>query len=255
MGWSGRLFIFLMFVAFATIISGCCMKRDIDAVDIKISRLRFEQKEIKTKINKIDSLLSTETDASLALRAEIRSSLKELLEQFAMIQSNMNDLQNKVDNLASSEAAYPVIPPVLTTDSSVDTTAAAEPVIPGIDCQELYDESFINVPQGQYEEAIQGFTDYLTYCGKQGLADDARYWMGECYYFMDKFGEAVTEFNLLIKEYPDSEKRPGALYKTGRSYEELGRIKEAKETFRKLVDEFEGTLEAQQAREKLKELK
>lgn len=244
-----------MFIAFAAVLSGCCMKRDIDAVDVKISRLRFEQKEMKSKINNIDSLMSTETGASVALRAEIRSSLKELLEQFAMIQSNMNDLQNKVDNLSSREAAYPVIPPVTAADGSTDTTAAAEPVIPGIDCQELYDESFINVPQGQYEEAIQGFTDYLNYCGKQDLADDARFWMGECYYFMDQFNEAVAEFNLLMKDHPESEKRAGALYKTGRSYEELGRKKEAKETFQKLVDEFDGTLEAQQAREQLLELK
>ncbi len=249
-----RLFTFLMFVAFAALFSGCCMKRDIDAVDAQISRLRFEQKEMKSKIDTIDSLVNSESEAAVALRAEIKSSLKELLDQYAMIQSNMNDLQNKVDNMTTRAPAYQVIPPVVTSDSSADTTAAA-PVIPGIDCQELYDESFINVPQGQYEEAIQGFTDYLTYCGKQSLADDARFWMGECYFFMAKYNEAISEFNLLMKNFPDSEKRAGALYKMARSYEELGRKKEARETFQKLVDEFDGTLEAEQAKEKLKELK
>jgi len=249
-----RLYTVLIITVCAAVISGCCMKRDIVAVDNKINKLRFEQREMKTKIRNIDSLLSSEGDASVKLRAEIRSSLKELMEQFDMIRVNMNDLQVKVDNLASREKVYPVIPPVMTTDSSVDTSTA-EPVIPGIDCQELYDESFINVPRAQYEEAIQGFTDYLNYCGNQELADDARFWMGESYYFMGKFGEAISEFDLLLKDFPDSEKRPGALYKTGRSYEELGRIKEAKGAFQKLLDEFDGTLEAEQAREKLKELK
>lgn len=251
-----KIFILLILAGVVVMLSGCCMKRDIEAVDVKISRLRFEQKDMKAKVDHIDSLLSSESEASVALRAEIRNSLQELLDQFAMIQSNMNDLQAKVDNMSSRDASYKVIPPVTTTDSGADTTAiATEPVIPGIDCQELYDESFINVPQGQYEEAIQGFTDYLTYCGKENLADDARFWMGECYFFMTKYNEALTEFNLLLKDHPKSEKRPGALYKTGRCYEELGRKTDAVRTFRMLVDEFEGSLEAEQAKDKLNELK
>ncbi len=243
-----------MLVGFVVMFAGCCMKRDVEAVDVKVSRLRFEQKEIKTRVDHIDSLLASESDASVALRAEIRNSLQELLDQFAMIQSNMNDLQTKVDNMSSQNATYKVIPPVNTADSGTDTTAAAA-VIPGINCQELYDESFINVPQGQYEQAIQGFTDYLNYCGKENLADDARFWMGESYFFMAKYDEALSQFEQLLKEYPNSEKRAGALYKAGRCYEELGRKKEAKETFQKLIKEFDGTLEAKQAKDKLDEMK
>jgi tol-pal system protein YbgF len=138
---------------------------------------------------------------------------------------------------------------------TTDTSATASPIIPGIDCQELYDESFINIRRGQYEEAITGFKDYLKYCGNKESADNARFWIGEAYYSMEKYREAIDEFEILLKDFPASEKQPGAYYKMARSYEELGQKNDARETFQKLVDEFPGTLEAEQAKEKLKELK
>jgi tol-pal system protein YbgF len=229
------------------------MKRDIVIVDDKINKIMAEQREMKQAIDRLDSLFYAESEESVKLRAEVRSSLSELLEQFRMTQANIGDLQNMMTSLGQREPArFPAQTQIVQTDSSDST---APPVVPGIDCQELYDESFINIRRGQYEEAIQGFTDYLKYCGSQESADNARFWIGEAYYSMEKFREAIEEFGLLLDQHPDSEKRSGALYKMARSYEELGQKKDARETFQKLVDDFPGTLEAEQAQEKLKELK
>jgi tol-pal system protein YbgF len=235
------------------VFAGCCMKRDIVIVDDKVNKIIADQREMKKAIDRLDSLFYSESEESVKLRAEIRSSLGELLEQFRMTQANINDLQDKVSYMAEREPGrFPVKPQIARADTTDTTTA---PVIPGIDCQELYDESFINIRRGQYEEAIQGFTDYLKYCGSQESADNARFWVGEAYYSMEKFKEAVDEFSRLLQLHPDSEKRAGALYKMARSYEELGQRKDAKATFQRLVDDFPGTLEAEQAKEKLKELK
>ncbi|UCD95511.1 MAG: tol-pal system protein YbgF [Candidatus Zixiibacteriota bacterium] len=229
------------------------MKRDIVIVDDKINKIIADQKEMKQAIDRLDSLFYSESEESVKLRAEIRSSIGELMEQFRMTQANLTDLQDKVINMSEREPGRFAAKPQIVQADSTDTTAP--PVIPGIDCQELYDESFINIRRGQYEEAIQGFTDYLKYCGSQESADNARFWIGEAYYSMEKFREAIDEFGQLLNLHPDSEKRSGALYKMARSYEELGQKKDAKENFQKLVDDFPGTLEAEQAQEKLKELK
>lgn len=213
--------------------------------------MRFDQKDIKTSIARIDSLYRTEGDASLQLRAEIRSSVGDLMREFEIMRANLDDLRTMMAGMNSRPTQVVITEPVV--DSTSDSLQT-QTVIPGIDCQELYDESFINVTRGQYEEAIAGFADYLNYCGSQDLADDSRFWTGECYYFMDKFSEAISEFDLLLKDFPQAEKRAGALYKTARSYEELGRKNEAKRTFQQLIDEFPETLEAEQAKGKLKEL-
>jgi hypothetical protein len=59
-------------VTVAGIISGCCMKRDIVIVDDKINKIRHDQRIMKEDIARLDSLLTSETDASLKLRAQFR---------------------------------------------------------------------------------------------------------------------------------------------------------------------------------------
>jgi tol-pal system protein YbgF len=250
---SGMKTVILLLVAAMLIVSGCATKRDVMRVEEKINNVRANQTEMMESLARVDSLVTSDTEESALLRAEIRTSLSELLDQFRMIQASMNDLTDKVSYLAETGQRPTVIIPSTAQADSTDT-AQAEPVIPGIDCQQLYDDSFINVRRGQYEEAIKGFTDYLNYCGMQDQADNARFWIGESYYSMEKYNEAIEEFKLLEKDFSNSEKRPGALYKMARSHEELGQKTEAKETFNKLIDEFPGTLEAEQAKEKLKEL-
>ena len=71
---------------------------------------------------------------------------------------------------------------------------------------------------------------------------------------MDKYHEAISQFDLLLKEFKSSPNIGRALYKLGRSYQELGRKAEAKQTYQRVIDEFAGTLEAEQAKERLKEL-
>jgi len=184
------------------IFSGCAMKRDVSIVDEKVNRMWTEQRDIAKRIEHLDSLMSADAEESVKLRAEIRSSLGDLMDQFNMMQANMTDLQQKLDYLAQRGGSPSVIMPQtgMTPVDSGDTTAAQE-VVPGIDCQELYDESFLNIRRGQYDEAIDGFTDYLRYCGKQDLADNARFWIGESYYSTNRFKEAISEFDLLLKDY------------------------------------------------------
>jgi tol-pal system protein YbgF len=244
-----RILSIILVVTCAGIIVGCATGRQVRELDDNINKMRFDQKDMQIAIERLDSLYRAEADASLKLRAEIRSSNSDLMRQFEIMRANLDDMQTMIAGVGSQTPRVVITDPV--EDSTGDTLRT--PVIPGIDCQELYDESFINVTRGQYEEAIQGFADYLNYCGSQDLADDSRFWTGECYYFMGKFSEAISEFDLLLKDFPDAEKRPGALYKTARSYEELGRKNEAKRTFQQLIDEFPETLEAEQAKGKLKE--
>jgi len=244
-----KIQIVLVFALATSIVAGCCMKRDIAAVDAKINRIRADQQQLKESVIRLDSLLYADANESVKLRAEIRSTLGDVMEQFQMLQANFDDVQNKLNYMAEQGRSVRITPQTTPTDTA-DTTAA---VMAGINCEELYDESFINIRGGHYEEAIQGFTDYLRYCGMQDMADNARFWIGESYYSMDNFRSSIDEFEKLLEDYPNSEKRQGAYYKMARSYEELGQKSDAKATFQKLVDEFPGTLEAEQAKEKLKE--
>ncbi len=253
-----RFKIYTAAVAFTAAVffgGGCAMKRDVMRVEEQVVVVKHNQAEMQKTVNHLDSLLSAETSESARLRAELRSSIGDLLEQFRIVQANMNDLMDRVNRMqgGSSRPTVPITP-VQGGDSTAPARDSTLPP-PNIDCQALYDDSFINMRGGKYEEAIKGFGDYLKYCGKEPSADDALFWIGEGYYSMGKYNEAIAEFTRLEKEFPTSEKRPGARYKIARSLEELGQKKEAKTFFQRVVKEFPGSMEAGQASSKLEELK
>ncbi len=241
---------------------GCATKRDVMRVEEQVVAVKHEQRDMQRTVAKLDSLINTETEENAQLRAEFRTTLGELVQQFQIIQANMNDMLDQIIRLKPAGPQIIVTQPkqdsaqkpVTTGTTPATTEPEPEPVPPGIDCQQLYDDAFVNIVRGQYEDAIKGFDEYLNYCGKMDLADDAMYWKGEAYYSMGKYREAIADFKALDKDYSGSEKRPGALYKMARSYEELGQKEEARPVFQKLVDDYPGTLEGEQAKSKLKEL-
>jgi len=260
-----------MFYTAATLImaaviftGGCATKRDVMRVEEQVVAVKHEQRELQQKVDKVDSLLSAETAENARLRAEFRTTLNDMVQQFQIIQANMNDLLDRMNTLTPKgpqiivQQAKPDTS--LQQRSATDTAQIAETVepppatTPGVDCQQLYDDAFVNIVRGQYEEDIAGFDTFLESCGQTALADDARYWKGEGYYSMGKYREAIAEFEILNKDFSGSEKRPGALYKMARSREELNQPDQARQLFQQLVDEYPGTLEGEQARNKLKEL-
>ena len=108
--------------------------------------------------------------------------------------------------------------------------------------------------KGEYETAIDGFRRYLAGCADQPDAENAYYWVGECYYSQEKYNEAVTEYRHLVTTYPNSANLGRAIYKLARCQQELGNTSDARELFQRLVDDYGGTLEADQAAERLKDL-
>ncbi len=246
----------VIFTAAFITLAGCATKRDVMIVDERVQRVEVNQKKVVDAVGRIDSLLADEKDASTDLRAEVRSSVRDMLTEFRAMQVSLTDLQSKVDALTQrGQGREGYIPPVTIAGSDTTRPSDSVAVIPAVDCQEMYDEAFILLRQSQYEEAIASFGEYFKYCANSDKADNARFWLGEAYYSMKKYMEAISEFDLLLKNYPKSEKCPGAMYKIARSHEELGHAKDARQYYQKLVDEYPGTLEADQAAEKLKELK
>jgi len=246
--------IFIMAALFLS--GGCAMKPDVVRVEEKTDTILADQSQMKKAILHLDSLLNSDAEASRELRAEIRSSVSDLMEQFQAMQANMNDMQDKIGQLAQGQSGrFSVVTPSRPSDSAASDTTGTTTPPPGIDCQVLYDNSFVNIRRGQYDDAIKGFNDYLKYCGSQELAADAHYWLGESYYSLEKYKDGIAEYDNVARNYATSKKRSGAMYKMARCYEELGQKKDAKVIFKSIVDEYPSTLEASQAKEKLKELK
>ena len=86
------------------------------------------------------------------------------------------------------------------------------------------------------------------------MADDAQYMIGESYYSMKEYVDAVTEYDNLIKKYPDSENVPGARLKKAFSLYSLGKKGQSVIELQQIVQRYPNTKEGQIARQRLAEL-
>ncbi|GAB4343158.1 MAG: tol-pal system protein YbgF [Candidatus Abyssubacteria bacterium] len=153
---------------------------------------------------------------------------------------------------APSEPAAPPTPviPATSTPPPVPST----PVEP-IDYTKLYDTAYEDYVRQNYSLARNGFEEYLQRFPDTDLADNAQYWIGECYYAEGRYEEAAEAFNKVVTRYPSGNKVPRAMLKAGYSLQQLGRDDQARLMFQQVIDAYPLSSEADQAKSKLKQMR
>lgn len=79
---------------------------------------------------------------------------------------------------------------------------------------------------------------------KSPYAENAQYWIGECYYGMRDFPRAVAEFQKVIKDFPKGSKIAASMLKQGFSFFEMQSFDDAKAFLEKVIVKYPQTDEA-----------
>lgn len=227
------------FAFLALCLAGCPTKHDVEELSQKLDR-------IEARVVHLDSTNAAVTEADRKLRNDMQQTVGELQRQIAQLLENYNELLAKVDALGRARERVVEVP---NPDSSDQVGGV------GSACDTTYDESFLLVRRQKYDDAIAGFRKYLANCSTHVSVSNAWYWMGECYYSQEKYKDAAWQFGHLLEKYPDSPNARTALYKLARCKQELRQKKEATKLFKRVIDEYGGSYEADQARDRLKELR
>ena len=130
-----------------------------------------------------------------------------------------------------------------------------KPEIPQLSPQEVYNISYSDYLNGNYQLAVDGFTLFLEQFSSSPVADDAAYWIGECFFSQNKYEEAAAQFTELILNFPEGDKIPSAYLKKGLSLLELDKKDEALSVFKLLISKYPFEDETRIAQEKIKEIR
>ena len=98
-----------------------------------------------------------------------------------------------------------------------------------------------------YASAVAGFAEFLQKESSHAYADNAMFWMGECFLAQGKSMKAVGAFERLLKRYPSSEKAGSALYRIGSIYDQLNDGNRAQDYYFKVVERYPCTEAARKA--------
>ena len=123
------------------------------------------------------------------------------------------------------------------------------------DPQSLYKEGFQAYRHGDHEKAITLLSRFVKEYPSSDLADNALYWIGECYYDEQKFATAKRYFTKVVTDYPKGNKVPDAMLKLGMCNEMQSRFEEARRLFKAVMLSYPDTQAARIAMERIKSLR
>lgn len=113
-------------------------------------------------------------------------------------------------------------------------TATLPPKTP----REQYARAFSLLEKRNYQEAGDGFSEFLKANPNDPLADNARYWLGETYYARGEYARSAEIFLENYEKNKTGPKAPDTLLKLGLSLSGLDKKKEACASFRELNRAF-----------------
>jgi tol-pal system protein YbgF len=125
-----------------------------------------------------------------------------------------------------------------TPDGSAPSTTPMVALAPGMTPQRMYNTSLADFTAGQWALCIDGFNTYLRNFSRTDLADDAQWYIGECYHQDGKFAESIEAYNRVITNYPKGDRVPDAYYKRGIALSAMGQNDRARESFEALMKLF-----------------
>jgi len=90
-----------------------------------------------------------------------------------------------------------------------------------------FDLAMAYLKQGAYESAEKTFADFLEKYGKDKLASDAIFYLGESYYLRGRRREAAEQYLKISSQFAKSPRAPHALLRLGQSLSALGAKEQA----------------------------
>lgn len=223
------------------------------------------------------------TSGAASLSSDILDKMASLENQVAQLQNQVDvlqhDLQKTQDQLNKTQAqldkkitqmaaapAAPVAPALVKVATTSGTTAAAvaattsstpvtassstAAVTPEAQEKNTYEAAYSLISTHAYSDASEALSAYLSIYGKDGrYAANANYWLCELDANQQKYPQAVTCFETLITQYPQSSKIPDALLKLGIVNKRMGDDAKAQTWFKRVVQEYPQSTAAQTAKE------
>ena len=121
------------------------------------------------------------------------------------------------------------------------------------DFRSRYQDGLNEFNSRNYEGALAIFSELLLSDAKNSLSDNCQYWIGECYYALTNYNQAISEFEKVFS-FPNSNKNDDSQLKLGLCYLRLGDDQQARSEFDRLLANYPDSEYTEIARKHLTQL-
>ncbi len=177
---------------------------------------------------------------------QLKSDIADLEKQLAAKDSEISRLKTdiasrdeKINQLELNSSKQPITP--ATSYTSIGNF------------REDYQNALSEYYNHNYKLAIQLFEELLVRNPSTTLSDNCRYWIGECYYGLENYNQAIIEFTKVFS-FNKSNKTDDAQLKLGLCYWKLGDRERARQEFERLVSNYPNSEYVEKAQQFLSKL-
>jgi len=183
----------------------------------------------------------------------VRERIDESNVRITSLSQEVEALRLAIPDLATPAAVPPADPnaPPVSDVQAPQTPAPPVTMAPGMSPQRLFSTALADHSVGQWALCIQGFGTYLKDYSRTDAADDAQWYIGECYFSDGKFSEAADAYNRVITSYPRGDRVPDAYYKLGTALNNMKQTDRAREAWETLIKQFPDSDSARLAKQRV----
>jgi tol-pal system protein YbgF len=252
------------------LLPSCVSSSDMRRLEERVIDLHDEIQALKRdagskeEVERLNTELAQRTQSILRSSAEVSAKVDALADRIENTQGSVEQTNYRIDRLVQqitqNEREIAILRSAIRGGAAGDVSLPSiqEEVVVGQPARvpddpiQIYQSAYRDFQRGNYDLAIEGFTEFIEANPDSDLADNAAYWIGESYFSQRKFKEAIQQFDEVVSRYPRSDRIAAALLKKGLAYIELGQRAQGVVQLQYVVHEHPTTQEASLARERLR---
>jgi len=222
-----------------------------------VNKLNTTMSSLQKSVQDVQANSGTRLDTMSTQVQGLSDNLEEIKSRLGKLNQQLVDLQNSVQSIdARLAGGNPTGVPSGAGSAAPPPpgAAAGSPAGSAPSANTLYSNAYSDLNAGKYDLAWSEFRDYLKYFGDTELASNAQFYLGEVAYAQKNYGQAVTQYDKVLTNYPKSFKLAPAHLKKGMALIELNQKTAGVKELREVVKRYPGTEEERRARAKLKDL-
>ncbi len=220
------------------------LERQMDNINRKMQAAPW--KDLQTQLTDLQGRVDTLEHDLHALQDQVK-------QQYQDIDKRLQDMSAKPVRMAASSGANAPLDAssklekneneLADPDQASSKDSAAE--------QSLYQKAFNLLKKKDYVRAIPAFENFLSKYPRGGFSPNAHFWLAEIYLMQNQTDDAISEYMIVVKSFPTSDKVQMAQLKLGFAYRDRGKKALSRAQFKKVIKLYPNTQAAKIASKQL----
>lgn len=205
---------------------------------------------VANSLDAISHSLQTATADQGGKVDQVSAQVQSLHDSVDELKARLAKVSKQLEDMAAAQQNLQAAPPGQPGQGAPQQPPQAQAPPPDV----LYNNALSDYNGAKYNLAMQEFGDYIKYYGNTDLAGNAQYYIADIEYRQGNYKQAVGDYDKVLEQYPSGNKASAAQLKKAYALINIDQRDAGIRELRALIARYPRSLEAQQARDRLRSL-